>query len=391
MSRLLRLAGAVVACVLAAAPVASGQMGAMRAMGGMQRPNVTPRQVQEYATLLGLSEAQRKAAEELVSAYSTEYLAAVKRLEDITKSMQEEFTSTGDMEVFQNVMPDVMKKFQRRIEALEKTLLDDLKSLLDAGQLERWPEVERTHRRKTTISWGSVSGESLDLVEIVDGLRLSDAEKAPVAEILGHYAIDFDRELVARNRLLAQQMDEMWEGMMNQDFDKMVQRFKELRDAGRKIADINSRYARQIEGALPTEKQEEFDKAVKLHSYPRVYVKSYADRVIEAAEALPDLDQAQREGLRGIKEAHEREAGAANEKWAAAILESEADETNPMAAFGGFGQPKEGPLKDARDARRAIDDRTVDAVNDLLTESQRAKLPDKKKRPEFDFDAPVTK
>jgi hypothetical protein len=30
-------------------------------------------------------------------------------------------------------------------------------------------------------------------------------------------------------------------------------------------------------------------------------------------------------------------------------------------------------------------------VNDLLTESQRAKLPDKKKRPEFDFDAPVTK
>ncbi len=391
--RAARLAPAFVAAAILLAPApAHAQMGAMRAMNGMRSPNINARNLKQFASILGLNDEQRKAADELLSGYSTEYLGAVKRLEEVSYAMQDEFASSGDMEVFQEIMPGVMKKFQKKIDSLEKGLMDDLKALLDQQQLQRWPLVERLHRRNSTINWGSLSGECVNLAEIVDGLRLDPAVAAPLSPTLEQYEVDLDRELIARNKLLQDQMDKMWDNMMGQDPEGMMKQFKDMKEAGRRLVDVNNRYARQLQSQLPTELQKKFDAQVKLVSLPKVYRKSYAQRILDAAEAIPDLDATQKEGLHGLREAYERDAGAANEKWAGVILDMEKDDSNPMAAFGMWGMGnQEGPLKDAKDARKAIDDRSVEAVKALLSEPQRARLPDKKNRPEFDFDGPTSK
>src|SRR5205814_3398962 len=109
----------------------------------------------------------------------------------------------------------------------------------------------------------------------------------------------------------------------------------DLKDAGRPIVELNRKYEHQIAGVLPPDKAEEFEAEFKSHSYPQVYRKPYAMRVLEAAEKLPDLDAGQRDGLRSIKDSYSHEVAAATASWAGAIDEQEADDSNPFAAMMG--------------------------------------------------------
>lgn len=381
----------LVAAVMLVSQPARGQMGAIRAMGGMATPSMNARQLKQYAEILGLAPEQKKAAEELLASYELDFAASVLRLTQLQTSMQEEFSQTGDLTVIKDVMPDTLTKFRKKIAKTEKSLIDDLKSLMTDAQREKWPMVERVHRRKTTINWGSLSGESVDLVDIAQGLRLDTAQMANLKDVLDQYATDLDRELVSRNKIVEEQMAVWLEGMMNPDMDKIQSQEKELREASVKILEINKRFARQIEGQLPLEAQTEFKDRVKQSSFPGVYRKSYALRIIEAADKLEGLDAAAKEGIKNLKEQYAREVVPANEAWATAISENELSQDGMAAMAMQFGKQMPESIKNAKEVRDSLDEKTVKAVKALLTEEQQAKLPDKKFRPEFDFDAPGVK
>jgi len=391
MTRVFNLVSMIVVLVMCVCQPAPAQMGAIRAMGGMATPSVNARQLKQYSEILGLSSEQKKAAEELLTSYEAEFLAAVTRLTELQKSMQDEFAQTGDLSVIQDVMGDAMKKFRKKIDKVDKGLVDDLKSLLTDAQREKWPLVERVHRRKTTINWGSLSGESVDLVDITQGLRLDTAQMANLKDILEQYSTDLDRELIGRNKIVEEQVAAWLEGLMNPDIEKIQAQAKELREASVKILEINKRYARQIEGQLPLEAQAEFKERVNQSSFPSIYRKSYALRIIEAADKLDGLDPAAKEGIKNLKEQYLRDVVPANDAWAAAISAHELAQDGMQAMAMQFGRQMPEEVKAAKAVRDALDDKTVEAVKALLTEQQRAKLPDKKFRPEFDFDAPAVK
>jgi hypothetical protein len=63
----------------------------------------------EHQRPSGLSPEQKKAAEELLVGYETEFHAAVRRMEDIQKAVTQEFSQSGDFKTIQEIMPDVMK------------------------------------------------------------------------------------------------------------------------------------------------------------------------------------------------------------------------------------------------------------------------------------------
>lgn len=385
---LLALLAVAATCV---AEPARAQMGAIRAMGGMATPSVNARQLKQYGEILGLSAEQKKAAEELLASYEAEFLASVTRLTTLQKSMQDEFAQTGDLSVIQDVMGDAMKKFRKKIDKVDKGLIDDLKSILTDAQREKWPLVERVHRRKTTINWGSLSGESVDLIEITEGLRLDAAQMANLKDVLEQYSTDLDRQLVGRNKIVEEQVATWLEGMMNPDLEKIQAQAKELREASVTILEINKRFARQIEGQLSLEAQKEFKERVNQSSFPSIYRKSYALRIIEAADKLEGLDAAAKDGIRNVKEQYLRDVVPANDGWAAAISEHELSQDGMAAMAMQFGRQLPEPIKQAKEVRDALDQKTVDAVRALLTDEQKAKLPDKKFRPEFDFDAPAGK
>ncbi len=395
MKRPFRFLACIAVLILASlAPEARAQMGAWRAMaGGMTTPNVNARQLKLYARILGLSPDQSKAAEDLLSGYETEYLAAIKRFQEIQQAANQEFMQSGDMQEVQGAVQDAMKKFSKRADTLEQTLMSDLKSLLEPAQLERWPQLERIHRRMTTVNWGSLSGESVDIVDLVEGLRLTSEQAAPLAPVLSQYELDLDRELQSRNAVIQEQIRDWYETGFTDFGPERLERMKkqatDLREAGRKILDLNKRYASQIQPLVPQDLQAEFSEKVKLSSYPIVYRKSYTMRVLEAALKFADLDAGQRDGITNLRDTYVREATTANDQWAAAITENELNpaDDNPFASFMPNRQLPEG-IKKAKEARDAIDTRTVDAVKALLSEAQKAKLPEKKYRPDLDFDAP---
>lgn len=388
MKRYFRLMLALVVGFVMAAEPACGQMGAIRRMGGMTTPSMNGRQLRQYADLLGLSEAQRKAAEQLLSGYEAEYLAAVSRLTELQQSMQAEFTQTGDFSAMQDLMGDMMKKFRRRTDTVEKALIDDLKALLTPEQLERWPLVERAHRRKTTINWGSLSGESVDMAELVEGLRLEPGQQASLNETLEQYAVDLDRELIARNRVLDEQVASWLERVMNPDMEKIQAQQKTLRESSLKILELNKRYARQIEGLLPLEAQGAFREKVKLASFSQVYRKPHVLRAIEAAEKFEGLDGPTREAMKNVRDQYARDVATANDAWAAAIVENEMIEEDGFQAMGRqFGGQLPENVKQAKETRDTIDKKAMESLKALLTEEQQKLLPDAKSRPEFDYDA----
>ena len=372
-------------------PPSRAQMGAWRAMaGGMTTPNVNARQLRQYAKLLALSPDQIAAAEALLAGYETEYLAAIKRFQEIQQAANQEFMQSGDMQEVQGAVQDAIKKFNKRTAALETSLMNDLKAILEPAQAEEWPRVERMHRRLSTINWGSISGESVDIADLVEGLRLRPEQAATIAPVLAQYELDLDRELKSRNALIEEQLRDWLEGgIANFDLEKMKKQATDLREAGRKIVELNKRYVAQVQPLVPAEFQAEFAQKVKLASHPMVYRQSYADRVLDAALRLPDLDTSQREALTILADTHRRDAGAINDRWAAAITDNELNPTddNPFAAMMPNRQLPPA-IKDAKEARDALDQRTIDAVTALLSEAQRAKLPEKKYRPDLDFDAP---
>jgi hypothetical protein len=379
---------AAMVLVLLALPARAQWWGGGMMESGMERPPIARRDLKEYGRILGLSEAQQRAAEELLGVYDTEYRAAVRRMDEIGRAMQEEVQQTGDWEIWQRVLPEAMRKFYRRIDALNVGLLDDVKAILTDPQMQQWQTIERRHRRKTLMRYGWLGNEKVDVVGVVEGLRL-DSTTGALADALNQYETDLDRELVAMQRLIKEQLEQ---SLMNAEgkFDeaRVEKLFKEMRDAGRRIGSVNQRAARQVEQALSGADQARFRREVRLQMYPAVYRTSYAMRVLQAAIELDDLDASQREAIKGLQESYDRDAGAANERWSGLIQEIESGDSEE-AMGGWWGGYNDNPkVQEARAARKAIDDRTVDAVKAILTEAQRKKLPDPNNRPEFDFDAP---
>ena len=389
MHRLTRyVVAAAVALIGFVASTTEAQMGAIRRMGGMTTPSMNGRQLRQYVEILALSPEQKKAAEELLSGYEADYLAAVTRLTELQQSVQAEFSQTGDFSGIQEVMGDAMKKFRTRTDKVEKSLIDDLKSLLTPDQMNRWPIVERTHRRKSTINWGSLSGESVDIADLVDGLRLESAQQATLKETLEQYAVDLDRELVTRNRAVDEMVALWLEKFMSPDMEKLKDPQATLRASSLKILELNKRYARLIEGQLPIEKQPEFKEKVKLSSYPQVYRKPYVMRAFEAVDTMTGLDPTALEAIKNVRDQYVRESGPANDAWAAAITEEEMKEEDGFQAMARqFGKQLPEAIKNAKEARDALDKKTLDGLKALLTEEQQKKLPDPKSRPEFDFDS----
>jgi hypothetical protein len=382
--------GAAAALLTTPAPAQAQWFSPWSVMQDMHTPAMGARQLRQYGRMLSLTPDQAAAADELLAGYEREHRALASRMQEIQKAIEEEYENEEEIDVWREVWPKVLKNFIKKREKLNSTLMEDLKVLLDPGQLARWPEVERLHRRATTLRDGTRAGEQLDLVDLVEGLRLDPGATQSVAPVIEQYSAELDRELAARNAFVEQNLDRFFDVMMTWDEEKMKQLYGEMGKMSQKIVDINRSFSRQIQAALPAERQTEFDRKVMLATYPRIYKRTYATRVIEAAEDLPDLDAAQREAIKGIREAFERDAAAINEKWAAGFAEQEKkQQENPLSFW--MGVEEDPRIEEARRQRKELEKKTVDSLRALLTEAQRAKLPDRKWKPEFDLDTPAPK
>ncbi len=371
------------ACLFVALCVASpalAQFGGGMFGGDLER-TLNSKQLERIVELLKLDETQAMVAEDFLSVYISDHSAIVEEREMLTQATREEFRETRDPSVWRE-MGSKMRSLSEEAEGVEQQFFEDVKLLLNESQFERWPIVQREHRRTSTIDRGLLSGESVDLVEIVRTVA-PEYESPELAQIIESYAGELDRVLIKRNEVYTSGLSQARDLMRSGDFETINELFDEAREAGLRVRNINRRYARQIEPLLPEDIRGKFDREVQEGSFPRVYRRSYAGRVFASVEEIGDLSAEQSERIEAIRATYSRQAQTINTKWAKAIEENELSMDVMSMMRRGRGNNTPDDISEARSARRELDQKVAGQIKDVLTDKQAAKLPEE---PRFDRD-----
>jgi hypothetical protein len=345
-------------------------------LGGASDGQVSKRSVERYADLLGFSPEQKDSALTIHEGYAAAFQQAQKARRTAMEDLRRSTEDTDDHTAFMQKMPGIEKDFRDKTSKLNKGFFDDLKGLVSPAQDAKWIKVERMRRRETGLK-GGVSGEAVDLVDVVDGLKLPSDAMTAVAPTLDEYESELDHQLQDKAKAAA---DAPGFEPGKFDAEKLQQRMKEARESGLKVKQVNERSARKIEPLLPEDKRASFRSAVRERSFPQVYRPSRATRDMDAALKLDDLSPAQRSQIQDMKAAYQRDVTPLNDAWAAAITESEGDgQSGAMVGSDGShmmlslgDDPK--PLVDARKARREFDDKANDKLKGILNQDQQGKL-----------------
>ncbi|MBX3408545.1 MAG: hypothetical protein KF859_01495 [Phycisphaeraceae bacterium] len=341
---------------------------------------VTRRSVDRYATLLGFDEAQREAAALIHEGYASAFGERRRVMQDAMETVRRSAEDTGDMGLFIQRLPAINKEFEESTKKLEKEFFQDLRALLaDAAQEERWASVERMRRREVGLTGGQVSGSSVDLVSMVEDLKLPQTAAPEMAGLLDGYEREMDRLLIAKaEREAREPVFEMGKPI---DIEAIQKAMAESQEAALRIRDLNTASARRIEGMLPDAERAKFAEEFRRLCHPRVYRSPHVLRELDEALKMSDLDAQQREQLALLKEGYTRRLPAINDAWAAAVEAAEKDGKTGGAVGGGAhriafnAQDEPEDLVRTRTARRELDEQTAERLRSLLSAAQRDRLP----------------
>ncbi|MFM9996093.1 MAG: hypothetical protein ACKVU4_09865 [Phycisphaerales bacterium] len=377
---LVAAAGAVVSVAGPAAAQNVMVTSTVREDSGAPAGMISGKGVEKYGSLLGLDDDQKAAFKSLHEGYVTEYQAAAKEMRDGMQELTRAFEDTQDHSVFSEKMPAIRRTHREKTKKLEAGLLADLKALLSPAQDAGWPKVERQRRRETSLR-GSFSGESVNILQIVEGLKVQP--DAPLSEALNDYELELDRALAAKEQAQPSG-DSFGPGGGQFNMEEFQERMAKAREAGLKVREVNQRHARRVEPLLPEAKRWEFAAAVRRDSFPRVYRPSRTSRALEESLKFTDLDAPQREAISALKTSYDRDLAAVNDRWASAIEDDEKSDKGGgtmMMPGGGVMQVRMGdedknsPLAQARKARTDLDSRTRERLHSQLRPDQKEKLP----------------
>lgn len=352
---------------LLASTAAFGQFGG-GGFGGAEGPQVNREQLEEFADILGMDADQREIARLMHEEYVSDVQSTMDAVREAAQKARQEFEETRDRSAFES-MREVGLQAAERVSTLESQLMGDLQMMLTPEQAEAWPKVERAHRRATTLPRGLMSGERVDLFEIVETLALEGEPAQEAATVLADYELALDRALIARNEMFEKGLEMFRE----RDFEGLQSHFEKARDASVKVRDTHRNFARRLEAVLPAEKLPVLERSVRQASFPTVYRPNRADRALEAARTLEDLSDDQRSRIEAIEIATTRRMEQVNRKLADTIESNEVN-MNLRDMMGGRGRGNEDGTRELFREKREAVDQTVEQVKAVLTAEQAARI-----------------
>jgi len=299
------------------------------------------------------------------------------------EALREEF---GDMmppmpdrEDFQRMVGDMaepMKQWMAKKAVLASNVLVDVQAQLTEAQAALWPDVDRKLRREKTLSLGQFSGESLDLVLLVEELQLNDQAAAAIAPVLDEYETSLDAALRTRNDQLARSQVELYEAIQKMDTKAGLNAVERQTRQHVAVRDVNLRYAEALAGTLPAEQAAALRKAVSERAFDRVYRPTQTQRLLTSARAVEGLDPAQVAAIDAIERSYVAELSMANARLEQIIRSSEAEVAIERAAqvaarFSGEDREEAAdPIDEAFEKRGEIGQRYQDQLRSLLPQEQ---------------------
>jgi hypothetical protein len=354
-----------------------------RSIGGPTNTGmVSRRSVDRYTKALGFDDAQREAANLIHDGYASAFSERRRVMQEAMQAVSRAAEDTDDHTLFMQRVPGINKEFTDSTAKLEREFFADLRALIaDGAQEERWPKVERMRRRETGLSFTQVSGEGVDLIALVDDMRLDSAIATQVGDALESYERELDRLLIAKAERQAQ--EPTFEIGKPIDLEAMQRAMTESRESGLRIRDLNFSSARRVETLLPDNERAKFASEFKKHCHPRIYRVPHVLRELDESLKMSDLDAQQREQIASLKESYSQRLASVNDAWAASIEASEKEGKSGGAVGGGGNrlvlnmQDDPEDLVRARTARRELDEQTAERLRAVLNAAQRDRLPNR--------------
>ena len=389
--RMLRMAAGAALAIATLVPMAQAQPGGFGGgPGGQMGPSVSTQDLETYADMLGMDEAQRELATALFESYRDSIATEAQKFRDAMDDARAEFEQTRDRSAFEEVR-EQGEMYRERRETLERTFFGDVQSLLTPEQETTWPRVERAHRRNTTLQRGLMSGERVDLVQIASEIEV--AGNPQVAEALDLYEVDLDRVLVHRNQVIDDAFGQVRELFQDGDQDRIERVFEKARNASKQVRDTNRRYADQIAALLEADQAVAFQAAVREAALPRVYRPTQAKQSLDAALGFADLTENQKSAVQALKDRYDTQIAPLNAQLAREIEKAEegADARTFMRMRfqrgdrGGRGGQRgdDDATRDLMSKRRDLDRQTLDLLSEALTEGQIERLPRPEQQRDF--------
>jgi hypothetical protein len=342
---------------------------------GQEAPAFNRRQIERMAERMELTEDQKVAAMTLLEGYEEQVRKAQEDARTRRREAMEKFRESQDPAVWDTVRDSATADRDAR-KKLDTQLLTDLSAVMTAEQAAKWPSAERALKRGQSLRRGLLSAERADIMELVQESELPEQTLKELEPVLSQYELDIERQLAERDRLMeAAGMDQMFRMRMSGDNEGLEKFLAERRDAATKVRDINKRYARQIQDALPEDAKPAFAQRFKEESYPDIYRRTQGHRAIDAAWSMSDLSDEQKLKIDDIRNTFTGAADKANATLQTHRDRMEADLTPARLAQEGMRALEDEDMRSAMRARRELDQGVLAQLKDVLTPEQFEKLP----------------
>jgi hypothetical protein len=278
-----------------------------------------------------------------------------------------------------------LASWQAQKAQLRAKFVDDVQTTLSQNQQQLWPAIDRRMYRERTLPQGRLSGESVDLMQILHEAAPESGARQAAAPALQDYEINLDAALRRRNEYLASSDQDLLAASEAGDQAKaasIITRQVELRLA---VRDVIEQSAAAVAALLPPEQGARFTQLAREKGYSRVYRPTQAQRLINAAKEISDLEASVLQAVNDLDRAYQGELGPANEQLVQVIRTAEpkgmidrvARQFTPKGdqAAEQPAQEEEDPIQKGFRARSEMGQRYIQQLQGLLTPEQWTKLP----------------
>ena len=302
-----------------------------------------------------------------------------KELEVIRQDMQELRVQQWQSPERQAAFEDVALLMQDQLRVKRQMKMEfegDLVAILTESQLELWPPLKRQLIRDRLLPRGRLSGESVDVIGLVEQQDFEDTALLPLLPILSEWEQQVTSALETRDNHMVENQGSLMNAMRNMDTSGGLSVMKQQATLAEAVRDINDNAVQNIVLLLPEEQSGQFDRIAKERGYPRIFRATRVDRAFKAAMELEGLEPEILTAINELYDAFTIEVAYANEQIYNATHRWEAQEQlDRMNRFaermtGASSERAESPIQKAQGDRREIEDNYIEQLKLLLTPEQ---------------------
>ncbi|MHC4990371.1 MAG: hypothetical protein ACYTGC_05265, partial [Planctomycetota bacterium] len=255
-----------------------------------------------------------------------------------------------------------------------------LQAILSVEQLDRWPALERQLVRQKQLARGRLSGESVNLLSIVNELNVDREADTTLESLLLQYEIDLHSALIARDRVLQETSGDMLEAAHRGDRGAAEPVIDRRIAAHQRVLEVNDRHVEIIAAALAPRKAGRFVDTYHRRAFPRLFAPSLVERVLRDSEQrLPDLDEATRTLFSELRVQYRQDLRDVQAEIIRARRVEEPVELRSAIRrrWSKLGLPAGAAPEEPRslEKRTRLDQRYLDAIRDRLTPAQKQRIP----------------